>query len=336
MNISAGAPHILLFERDQQLVGLLSSELQLAGFECHTARTAVEVFDAIARYPIRLVLVNLAQAATARREFWVALDTQRRGRGIQVFTFHCTNLAGYGPASEDDEERTHAVVADMEVDSVMGIMNMVNAIRSRMAANTGTMPRSGGPSAAQVTAPVPSLPTDNPGQVIRGTVPTNPLPVGTTDGLRSSAANYTDKIRAVIYPNQRSWNTPAAHDTSGNGAQYAPLREQQYQQQPLPETPWGARNPAPMPPPQQFDASYGPVRRQLSDPGLPKESSLAQLSRMLQEHRSSNLDEFPQRNSTDAGNAGAPLQEDTALHQRVRPPTNDMPISSIPLRASPI
>src|SRR6266852_2363753 len=104
MNITTGGPHVLLFERDQQLVALLTSELQLAGYECHTARTAVEVFDAIARYPVRLVLVNLAQAAAARREFWVALDTQRRGRGVQVFTFHCTNIAGYGPASEDPDD----------------------------------------------------------------------------------------------------------------------------------------------------------------------------------------------------------------------------------------
>src|SRR5947209_2606694 len=142
MNISTGTPHILLFERDQQLVSLLTNELQQAGYECHTARTAVEVFDAIARYPVRLVLVNLAQAAAARREFWVALDTQRRGRGVQVFTFHCTNIAGYGPANEDVEERSQSVLADMEVDGMLGIMNMVNAIRSRIAvSNTSSMSR---------------------------------------------------------------------------------------------------------------------------------------------------------------------------------------------------
>src|SRR5258708_16848838 len=96
MNINTGGPHILLFERDQQLTGLLVSEFQLAGYECHTARTAVEVFDAIARFPIRLVLVNLAQAAASRREFWVALDAQRRARRVQVFTFRCMNIEGYG------------------------------------------------------------------------------------------------------------------------------------------------------------------------------------------------------------------------------------------------
>ena len=66
MNVNSGGPHILLFERDQQLTALLTSEFQLAGYECHPARTAVEVFDAIARYPVRLVLVDLAQAAAGR------------------------------------------------------------------------------------------------------------------------------------------------------------------------------------------------------------------------------------------------------------------------------
>ena len=142
MNITTGGPHILLFERDQQLVVLLTSELQLAGYECHAARTAVEVFDAIARYPVRLVLVDLAQAAATRREFWVALDTQRRGRGVQVLTFHCTNIAGYGPSTEDVEERSQTVPADIEVDGMLGIMNMVNAIRSRIAvSNSGTISR---------------------------------------------------------------------------------------------------------------------------------------------------------------------------------------------------
>src|SRR5579875_1255630 len=140
MNISTGGPHILLFERDQQLITLLMSEFQLAGYECHVARTAVEVFDAIARYPIRMVLVDLAQAAATRREFWVALDTQSRGRGVQVMTFQCTNIAGYGPHDPDD--RTYAM-ADMHVDGMLGLMNMVDAVRSRVPVMTtsNTLPR---------------------------------------------------------------------------------------------------------------------------------------------------------------------------------------------------
>ena len=134
MNSNGGVPHILLFERDQQLTAILTSEFQLAGYECHAARTAVEVFDAIARHPVRLVLVDLAQAAAGRREFWVALDAQRRGRGVQVFTFRCMNLAGYGSADPDD--RSRSMLADLEVDGMLGVMNLVETIRSRIPGST--------------------------------------------------------------------------------------------------------------------------------------------------------------------------------------------------------
>src|SRR6266704_7068540 len=134
MNINTGTPHILLFERDQQFVSLLTNELQQVGYECHAARTAVEVFDAIARYPVRLVLVNLAQAAASRREFWVALDAQRRGRGVQVFTFRCMNLAGYG--ADDPDDRSRSVLTDMEVDGMLGVMNLVDAVRTRIPGST--------------------------------------------------------------------------------------------------------------------------------------------------------------------------------------------------------
>src|SRR5579859_7633399 len=151
MNVNSGGPHILLFERDQQLTGLLISEFQLAGYECHTARTAVEVFDAIARFPIRLVLVNLAQAAANRREFWVALDAQRRGRGVQVFTFRCMNLAGYGP--DDPDDRSRAYLTDMEVDGMLGVMNLVDAVRARVPGSITSTTGSFARLNSQATAP---------------------------------------------------------------------------------------------------------------------------------------------------------------------------------------
>src|SRR2546421_5327009 len=140
MNINSGGPHILIFERDQQLTALLMSEFQLAGYECHAARTAVEVFDAIARFPVRLVLVNLAQAAAGRREFWVALDAQRRGRGVQVFTFRCMNIAGYG--ADDPDDRSRSVLTDLELDGMPGVMNLVDAVRTRLPGSaTGSISR---------------------------------------------------------------------------------------------------------------------------------------------------------------------------------------------------
>src|SRR5215469_5630933 len=131
MNPNRGGTHLLLFERDQQLTTLLTSQFQLAGYECHPARTAVEVFDAIARNPIRLVLVDLAQPAASRREFWVALDTQRRGRGVQVLTFRCTNIGGY-KSDDSSEDTSHIVLTDIEVDGMMGIIHLVDAVRARI------------------------------------------------------------------------------------------------------------------------------------------------------------------------------------------------------------
>jgi hypothetical protein len=233
MNVNSGGPHILLFERDQQLTTLLTSEFQLAGYECHPARTAVEVFDAIARYPIRLVLVNLAQAAAGRREFWVALDAQRRGRGIQVFTFRCMNIAGYG--ADDSEETSHTVLTDMEVDGMMGVMNLVDAIRSRVpGSTTGSFSRiSTAPGAnmqdtvnpnkpkrqleePSTTQPVPSQNTAPLSRVSSNpslTVPPVPTP-GSSGSVHPAginrpgnpASSFTDKIRAVIYPSSRSFS----------------------------------------------------------------------------------------------------------------------------------
>jgi hypothetical protein len=239
MNVNSGGPHILLFERDQQLTALLTSEFQLAGYECHAARTAVEVFDAIARYPIRLVLVDLALAAAGRREFWEALDGQRRGRGIQVLTFRCMNIAGYGPDDSDEASRT--VLADMEVDGIMGVMNLVDAVRSRIPGpTTGSFSRfSAIPGAStqeavnpdklkrqaqiaeplvsarsqvvsQATAPL-SIPSSNPSL----TAP--PADPALVNKQGKPASSFTDKIRAIIYPGSRSFSptTPPQGQESG-------------------------------------------------------------------------------------------------------------------------
>ena len=339
MNITTGGPHILLFERDQQLVVLLTSELQLAGYECHAARTAVEVFDAIARYPVRLVLVDLAQAAATRREFWVALDTQRRGRGVQVLTFHCTNIAGYGPSTEDVEERSQTVPADIEVDGMLGIMNMVNAIRSRLAvSNSATISRLSASASStssiggQVTAPLPSVMANNSNQIEMGTLPTSssqpPVPPATIAGSPSSptevqrpaAPNFTDKIRAVIYPNQRSWRspgTPTSRDNNvENGQSVAP-----------------GEQPTPTNPSQPVDPFVtGQARRPMDGVTSPKESGLAQLSRMLQEQRSPMLEDLAQGF---AGEQENQFLEESTQQQRVRQ-ADATPISAMPLRASPI
>ena len=222
MNINSGGAHILLFERDQQLTTLLRSEFQLAGYECHPARTAVEVFDSIARNPIRLVLVNLAQPAASRREFWVALDTQRRGRGVQVLTFRCTNIAGYG--SDDSEEASRTVLTDIEVDGMMGIMNLVDSVRSRIPGPiTGSFSQIAGSNrldtSTQATTSLSQQSTNptlaTPSNSSSAAVPT--AKSGGTNRIGNPASGFTDKIRAVIYPSSRNFSpTPETSRISHN------------------------------------------------------------------------------------------------------------------------
>jgi hypothetical protein len=348
MNGNSGGPHILLFERDQQLTALLISQFQLAGYECHPARTAVEVFDAIARYPIRLVLVNLAQAATSRREFWVALDTQRRGRRVQVFTYRCMNIAGYG--EDDSDEAASTVLTDLEVDGMQGVMNLVDAVRSRIPGPAaGSFSQSSAvptttnaqepvspdtpkwraertepavtPQGISQTAtpfstlspdPAPSPTQTGPVEVARMNRPGNPLP------------GFAEKIRAVIYPSSRSFS-------------------------PLPETSWVPHNP------------QNPVSTQRQNlqapPGAPgqEESGLAQLSRMIRENHTTDQSEVGGSSSRTRGYSGtSPVQRQGTLQSRPQMsepqgygeelrtivqqarPVDATTISGLPLRASPI
>ncbi|GCE19664.1 hypothetical protein [Dictyobacter kobayashii] len=333
MNISTGGPHLLLFERDQQFATLLGSELQLAGYTNHTARTAVEVFDAIARYPIRLVMVNLAQAAAARREFWVALDTQRRDRKVQVLTFVCTNLAGYGPRDLDDHASN--ANADMEIDGMLGLMSLVDAVRVRVPSatipmdttnpNTNTQPRmprfsslstpsanqrpaqTGTGTAFSTTLPsdtgslqahsrpanATSLPQTPLNHSITSSQPAiqnaslnqsqNHIPSPATGLPGSNQPSYSEKIRAVLYPNQRAWGS---QDT---GSQ-PPVQDNREKPRPQPTVSQPVVPQTTQPVNNDSTVLQRLASGQLSYDG-PNESGLAQLSRMVQGFRSPNRDE---------------------------------------------
>ena len=363
MNISTGGSHILFFERDQQLTTLLTSEFQLAGYECHGARTAVEVFDTIAHHPIRLVLVNLAQAAAGRREFWVALDAQRRGRGVQVFTYRCMNLAGYG--SEDPDERGRSARADIEVDGMLGVMGLLDAVRARIPGSAiSTLPRmptapaSNRQTAGQREASEASMPTHpfttlaslppsaaTPNSALAAlafsstpprqqpTMSAPPLPMGPSD---HTTQTYTDnRIRAIIYPNPGAWNPVSSGqvNTPGAGAQSS------Y------SGPSVASNTHAAPPASsavRLSGGQAATRAAFASdmPGLPlpatqpsapesgEESGLAQLSRMLQTHTQSDTprevkQESQERSVSNSGQAWGDAPNATF-------------ISTLPLRASPI
>jgi hypothetical protein len=307
MNISTGGPHILLFERDQQLAALLMSELQLAGYEGHTARTAVEVFDAIAHYPVRLVLVNLAQAAAARREFWVALDTQRRGGNIQVLTFHCSNLAGYGPR---DFEEHRATVADLEVDGMMGMIKLLDIIRARVPnvdVNANTLPRMGRAtsSTSAMTArftqpiPVPNNVSNNVsnnsiagnGPASRNTMPDDRNSQLSSSRLSVASLSHTPPSVTPI-PSVGSSPVSQVHQTSqvpaspsgGRNSQPAYPEKIRAVIYPNQQRTWNTPTPTDQDAPSQapaYSASDTPVLHGLAS-GTLGESGLAQLTRMVQ------------------------------------------------------
>jgi hypothetical protein len=305
MNISTNGPHILIFERDQQLGSLINNELQHANYVCYIARTAVEVFDAIARFPIRLVLINLAQAAASRREFWVALDTQRRGSGIQVFTFHCSNLASYGPRDSDDYSQ--ASMADMEIDGTLGLMRLVETVRTRVPnieATSTTMPRiprssSLSSSSRQDIEAMPrSIPLELQGghhasgstrsrmtaqsvqPLSTSSAPVMPTPLGISQSYPAtspatqlpagSQITYSDKIRAVLYPTTPNANTWGSAGNSSRGSSIEPDTIKSYTPQVSPNT---ATPPSGM-----------SMLQRLANGQMYSSPGLAELSRLVQEY----------------------------------------------------
>lgn len=121
----ASPPMVVLFERDESLTGMLLGQLRSLGYECRPARIPVEVFDFIARYPVSLVLINLGQAATSRRDFWVALDNKQRERGVRYITYRYL-VPG---AKRDTENLTHAQV-DVEIAGPQSIIALVEKVQA--------------------------------------------------------------------------------------------------------------------------------------------------------------------------------------------------------------
>ena len=334
MNVNSGGPHILLFERDQQLTGLLISEFQLAGYECHTARTAVEVFDAIARFPIRLVLVNLAQAAATRREFWVALDAQRRGRGVQVLTFRCMNLAGYGP--DDPDDRSRAYLTDIEVDGMSGVMNLVDAVRARVpgspTSTTGSFARINPQTApgqqanpTPRTGQVPSQATSSLSALANansGVPPASGSPTDPGMAARTGVPTPSEKIRAVIYPANRSYSPSPEANWAPHVAPPAPPSSARpaSSSDAAMRVPTG--NTGSTPSIREAAVPPTPVYQQSAPPlpasGTGEATGLEQLSRMVRENAPAWTTETPSSKQpaiAPAGSAPAPVQERPAPYK---------------------
>ncbi len=350
MNFSTGGPHILFFERDQQMATLLSSEFQLAGYECHSARTAVEVFDAIARYSVRILLVNLAQAAAGRREFWVALDTQRRGRGVQVFTYQCKNIASYGSSisSDDLDERPYIIKPDIEVDGMLGVVNLLEAVKrgtrspgngTGANAGTGGMPRiaatplvNGRAMQAQPVAQ-PMMPMAPPGDKTAPLPAVNPNGTPGNSGFQRptpssqqttgpvSVVNATQPSQAEMVAGSETFQSPPVQSVP-----------QQFRAVIYPgQQSWSKNNQAP----ERQESSI--IDNGQKGQATTMESGLAQLSRMVEEQKASAQDNMYDGLPTPTAPV-LPVEETSAPWQIASTvaPAAPSSASSLPLRASPI
>jgi hypothetical protein len=137
------SPLVVLFERDDTIAVPLLSQLRTTGYDVRAARTPVELFGLLGKQLVALVLVDLGNATAGRREFWVALDAQRRGRSLQVMTFRFSS-----PASALDLEIDPAAraMADVEVRGIHEFQKVLDGVRQRIPLN-GALPGYAAPGA---------------------------------------------------------------------------------------------------------------------------------------------------------------------------------------------
>ena len=138
MDQTAGAPLIVLFERDDAIAVPLVAQIRLAQYDVRAARTPVELFDILGKHDVALVLVDLGNATAGRREFWVALDGQRRGHPTQVMTFRYTPP---GSIFDTDFEPSARAIADVEISGAAEFELILDGVRQRVPVAGGSAPR---------------------------------------------------------------------------------------------------------------------------------------------------------------------------------------------------
>jgi hypothetical protein len=131
----AAGPMVALFERDDAIAVPLLSQIRLAGYDVRAARTAVDLFDVLAKLQVAMVLVDLGTATAGRREFWVALDARRRGRPLQVMTFRLKTPQV--TSLELDAGTSARALADVEVLGPHEFDKIVAGVRTRIPLHGG-------------------------------------------------------------------------------------------------------------------------------------------------------------------------------------------------------
>lgn len=146
------APLIVLFERDDAIAVPLLAQIRLAQYDVRAARTPVELFDILGKHDVALVLVDLGNATAGRREFWVALDGQRRGHPTQVMTFRYTPPGGI---FDMDFEPSARAIADVEISGAAEFELILDGIRQRVPLAGGRSNLAPSPAARPFGAALP-------------------------------------------------------------------------------------------------------------------------------------------------------------------------------------
>jgi len=229
------APLVALFERDDTIAVPLLSQMRMAGYDVRAARTPVELFDLLGKNFVSLVLVDLSNATAGRREFWVALDAQRRGRALQVMTFRYVSPVS---AYDLEFETSARAIADVEIHSVHEFARVVDAVRQRIPLN-GALPGTGvgaapgapiPPLGSALGAPAPfSMPLSGPqfGRLAPGAPGANPFtyPLQPAPPSPWSVPPQPQPYQPQPYQPlgaHSAWGAPASDPADPNGGAYNP------------------------------------------------------------------------------------------------------------------
>lgn len=247
---SSTAPLVVLFERDDAIAVPLLSQLRMASYDVRSSRTPVELFDILGKNLVALVLVDLGCATAGRREFWVALDAQRRGRAIQVMTFRYTPPGGL---FDMDFEQTARAIADVEIHGAHEFQLVIDAVRQRIPLHGGANPMmpSGGMGAMGGLGMMGGMNVLGGMSMPNAALPAGIAPIGAALGVPSP----------FMQPGMMGFGGQAAPFGAAGGIPNSPSMPSQ-----MPYDPAGAYNaygaygaygPPSMPAEQQMGAGYG-------------------------------------------------------------------------------
>ncbi|HEU5437973.1 MAG TPA: hypothetical protein VFU88_01690 [Ktedonobacterales bacterium] len=244
------APLVVLFERDDTIAVPLLSQIRLAQYDVCAARTPVELFDTLSKQEVALVLVDLGNATAGRREFWVALDAQRRGQSTQILTFRYTPP---GSIFDTDFEPSARAIADIEVSSANEFEQMISAIRQRVPLTGGSPAPAQGPFGSGALGPLPQqspFASASPSNPFATSTPSNPFAGPAAMPSNPFAASPAAPAGFVVPPALGYYSPPPASPISDPFAASPPFPQAGL------GAPWSPQ--APVPPPPALAASASP------------------------------------------------------------------------------